>query len=337
MSKIMYDVITIGTASLDVFLRVKNFKASQKFLTLPLGEKIEVTDFNISSGGGATNCAITFKRLGFKTLAVFEVGEDPFSDFITNELKKEKVDLSVSLNKKLPTAYSTVLVDENGERVILVKRGAAQDLTLAEIPFRKYQAKWLYLAPGNISFEAIKKLVFYYKKAGTKIALNPSKAQITLGLKKLEPILKICEVVILNKEEGSYLTGIPLKNSDKIFKTLDNLVEGILILTDGKNGAEVSDSHHFWKAGIFKNKKVIDRTGAGDAFGSAFVSGLMIKNENCLKGKCDISNINYALRLASANSTSVVESLGAKIGILTKTQFEKDKRWDNLKIETKKL
>jgi len=333
----MYDVITIGTASLDVFLKVKNFKASQRFLTFPLGEKIEVTDFNISSGGGATNCAVTFKRLGFKTLTVFEVGQDPFKDFIINELQKEKIDQSVSLNKKLPTAYSTVLVNENGERVILVKRGAAQDLTLKEIPYQKYQAKWLYLAPGNISFETIKKLIFYYKKTGAKIALNPSKAQIALGLKKIEPILKICDVVILNKQEGGYLTGFPLKNSDKIFKTLDNLVKGILILTDGKNGAEVSDSFHFWKAGIFKNKKVIDRTGAGDAFGSAFVAGLMMKNENCLKGKCDISNINYALRLASANSTSVVESLGAKGGILTKAQFEKNNRWNNLKIETKKI
>ncbi len=333
----MYDVITIGTASLDVFLKVKNLKASQKFLTFPLGEKIEVADFNISSGGGATNCAVTFKRLGFKTLAVFEVGQDPFADFIINELKKEKVDLNVSLNKKLPTAYSTVLVNETGERVILVKRGAAQDLTLAEIPYQKHQAKWLYLAPGNINFETIKKLIFYYKKAGTKIALNPSKAQISLGLKKLEPILKICDVVILNKQEGSYLTGISLKSSDKIFKTLDKSIKGILILTDGKNGVEISDSYHLWKAGIFKNKKIIDRTGAGDAFGSAFVAGLMIKNEDCLKGKCNVSNINYALRLASANSTSVVESLGAKVGILTKTQFEKNNRWNNLKIEIKKL
>ena len=58
--------------------------------------------------------------------------------------------------------------------------------------------------------------------------------------------------------------------------------------------------------------KGVNTTGAGDAFGSGFVAGLMAKND-----------INFALRLAAANATSVVEHIGAQEGILTKSDFSK--------------
>ena len=66
---------------------------------------------------------------------------------------------------------------------------------------------------------------------------------------------------------------------------------------------------------------MVDRTGAGDAFGSGFVAGLI-----------QASRIEYAIRLGSANATSVVEYVGAKKGIVTKNDFEKSSRWKNFKI-----
>jgi len=104
-------------------------------------------------------------------------------------------------------------------------------------------------------------------------------------------------------------------------------------MTDGPNGVMVSDGANIYQSGIFKDQKVVDRTGAGDAFGSGFVAGLAHKRENCEKGLCRTDNIEYAIRLASANATSVVEQIGAKKGILTKEEFEKDKRWENFQIK----
>jgi sugar/nucleoside kinase (ribokinase family) len=104
-----------------------------------------------------------------------------------------------------------------------------------------------------------------------------------------------------------------------------------LVITDAERGSKVSDGKTVWRAGVFRERKLADRTGAGDAFGSGFVAGLMQKGEKCEKGICKPQNIAYALRLASANATSNIESIGAKSGILTKKGFQA-KRWSRLGI-----
>ena len=82
---------------------------------------------------------------------------------------------------------------------------------------------------------------------------------------------------------------------------------------------------------------MVDRTGAGDAFGSGFVAGLMRHKEECKKGLCSHLAVEYAIRLGSANATSMVESIGAKSGILTQKEFEKDHRWQKLSIKVVRL
>jgi len=66
-----------------------------------------------------------------------------------------------------------------------------------------------------------------------------------------------------------------------------------------------SDGETIVRAGMYQDVKVIDRTGAGDAFGSGFLS-------QWAQGK----SLKDAIVFASANSTSVVTKIGAKPGIL---------------------
>ena len=70
----------------------------------------------------------------------------------------------------------------------------------------------------------------------------------------------------------------------------------------------------------------MDRTGAGDAFGAGFVSVLM-------RG----GSIEEAIRFAAANSTMVVETLGATEGVLTRKEFEGSSRWGNLFISIQSI
>jgi sugar/nucleoside kinase (ribokinase family) len=109
----------------------------------------------------------------------------------------------------------------------------------------------------------------------------------------------------------------------KILYALEENFSGIIVITDGKNGSILSDGKIRLRAGIFKERKLIDRTGAGDAFGAGFVAGI-IQNPG---------DYSYAIRLASANATSNIEIIGAKTGILTKEDFLKNSRWGKLKIE----
>src|SRR3989344_4491410 len=325
----MFDIITIGTATRDVFLTSSFFKVFRdtehlKKNGFPTGEaqcftlggKVEIDKPIFTTGGGGTNAATPFSRQGLKTTA-FAIKD-----------------------KNKGTAHSTILLSTAGERTILVYRGASGDLTTDEIPFKKIKAKWAYIAPSNIAFDAMGKIFNYLYKNGTLIAFNPSKYYIELGIDKLKPFLEKSKAVILNREEASYLTGVDYQNEREIFKKLDEITPGIVVMTDGPNGVMVSDGANIYQSGIFKDQKVVDRTGAGDAFGRGFVAGLAHKRENCGKslpagrhGLCRTDNIEYAIRLASANATSVVEQIGAKKGILTKEEFEKDKRWENFQIK----
>ena len=342
----MFDVITIGTATRDVFLRSELFRVLKdpshlKKIGFPTGEaqcfafggKLEVGEPIFTTGGGATNAAFMFRRQGLRTAALIKIGEDESAEQILRELKREKIKTFAARDKKRSTAYSVVLLAPGGERTILVYRGASGDLKSDEVPWRKLQSRWAYISPGKISFSLVSNLFNHFARKGTLIAFNPSKYFIEMGLKKLRPLLTKTKVVILNREEAARLTGIDYERERKIFKKIDEAVPGIVVMTDGPKGVMVSDGYHIYQAGIFKEKVVADRLGAGDAFGSGFVAGLIQKKEKCDKGKCRVYNINYAIRLGSANATSVIEQIGAKQGILTRSEFEKSPRFKSLEMK----
>jgi len=330
----MFDIITFGSATRDLFIKSKEFKTlkNKEFLTgegvcFGLGSKIYLDDLFFSTGGGGTNTAATFAKQGFKTAYVGMVGKDAGGRAIQEELKNLGIKGFISEDNKFKTAYSIIISVSLKERTILVYNGACHQLTTQDIPFSRLRAKWIYIAGlSGRSAQALLPIINFAKKHKIKVALNPGAFQLKLGLKGLKNVLDIVDVLSLNQEEGAALTGLPFNQEKEIFKKLDRYIRGIAVMTKGREGAVVSDGKYLYRAGIFKEKRFTDRTGAGDAFGAGFVSGLM------RTGK-----IEEAIRLGSANATAVVEYLGAKNGLLTKSQFEKDLRWEKFKIVKIKL
>lgn len=332
----MFDVITFGTATRDAFVRSEAFKIieSGKFITgkaecFPLGSKIEIPEIVFTTGGGATNAAVTFARQGLKTACFSVVGNDVSGKAVIEELKKEKVAVDFFVkNNKFNTAYSILFLTSFGERTIFVYRGASEHWSRDDLlKFKnKLKAKWFYLAPlGGESAKHFEFLVNFAKKNNIKVACNLSKAQIEMGLKKIAPILKKLDVLILNQEEAAYLVGIDYKKENEIFKKLDEIVDGIVVMTKGPEGASISDGKNRWEVGVYKEKKSVDRTGAGDAFGSGFIAGII-----------KYGNIEKAIKLAGANATSVIEYIGAKKGILAERDYKK-RNWGKLKVKKQNI
>ncbi len=346
----MYDVITIGTATEDLFLRSPLFRVLRDPRELKkigvftgeaqcfaLGAKIEIKELAFATGGGATNAAVTFGRQGFKTASLIRINKDEASEHILKELQKEKIVPFAIKDEKQKTAHSVILLAPGGERTILVYRGASDDLKIKEIPFNKLKARWAYVSPGNIEFSVIKMIFNHFSENKTLIAFNPSKYFLSMGARKLKPLLSKSKVVILNREEASYLTGIDYKKEREVFRKLNKLVSGIAIMTQGPEGVSISDGIKIYRADIFPGK-LIDRTGAGDAFGSGFVTALIKYQISGVRRQVfNEEQIKYAIRLGTANATSVIENIGAKSGILKRRQFEKNPRWKKLAIKTIKI
>ncbi|MEK9173263.1 MAG: carbohydrate kinase family protein [Patescibacteria group bacterium] len=361
-------VITIGTGTRDVVLRgdffrvVHDPKHLKKFgfptgeaqcFTLGSGGKIEIQEPIFALGGGAANAAVTFARQGFVTEALIKIGRDQVGEEILRTLKKEGVRPVPIFDKKLGTSYSLILISPDGERTILNYRGASKDLVLSEIPKRDFKVDCAYVVPGAISVPVVVSILKKLKQKGAFVAMNPSRHYIEIGAKKLRPILDLIDVIILNREEGAFLTGKRYLDEKGIFRKFDEMVGGLAVMTDGPKGVMVSDGRRIYKAGIYKEKRVADRTGAGDSFGSGFVAGLLRQVSGArfpastlvtagrqVLGKrkeWSQKEIEYAIRLGSANATSNVEEIGAQSGILTRRQFETQNRWKNLPINNSKI
>lgn len=80
----------------------------------------------------------------------------------------------------------------------------------------------------------------------------------------------------------------------------------MIIVSDGPNGVCASDGKTIVAAGMYEDVPVLDRTGAGDAFASGFLS-------QWAQGK---NLLQESIIFASATSTNVVTTIGAKAGIL---------------------
>jgi ribokinase len=341
----MYDIVTIGSATRDNFLKldyqlVKWSKTSSgRAIALPLGEKLEVKKVFLTIGGNAANASVTFSRQGFKTGCFGKVGNDLSGQELISRLKKEGIDPFFSVSFKKPTAYSVLLLSDKGERTILGYHGAADDLGLEDIPWSKLKSNWWYLSLSGESDKLLEPLLKFAKKNNIKVAFNPSGHHIKHYRNRILSVLKYLSFLVVNETEAANLTGISFKKEKEVFRRLDKLTPGIVAVTSGPKGVMVSDGKQVYKAGIIREQKQVDRTGAGDAFGSGFVAGLMQKIGNW---KLKIENlspeaIKYAIRLATANAASVVEHIGATEGILTKKDFETNPRWKNLKISMRKF
>ena len=344
----MFDVISIGTAVRDAFVVLKDVKDENvqvikdrrfktgKAVAFSHGSKISIPSIVFTTGGGATNAATTFGRQGFNAACFCVVGADVSGETIMRELRTERVRFLFKRDpdKGHKTGYSIILLSPSGERTILTYRGASEDLRPAMIPWEKMASRWLYLAPlGGAAPEVFADIMRKARLKKMTVAVNPSAKTLKRGLAWFSRAMKGAAVLILNEEEAAYLTGMPYGADKKIFRKLDRAVGGIVVMTKGPKGVVVSDGTRIYAAGVFKEKAVVDRTGAGDAFGSGFVAGLIRRQ----KGKAfrlenvTPADIHYAIRLGSANGTSVVEHIGAKEGILSARQM-REQRWQSLKI-----
>jgi len=345
--QLMYDVISVGRATLDVFIKSKQIKTvrdpehlrSKNFATgeaecLPLGGKLEIPPPVFAIGGGGANSATTFARQELKSAAILSVGRDLVSQSIKNHLRQEGIRPLLTEDKKHGTAYSVVLLAQGGERTILHYPGASSYLNKGDISWPGLRAGWFYLAPGDIPLGLVLELARAGRKNRGLIAINPSDHYLKMGADKLKPLLSLAEVVVVNREEAAFLTKADYRDEKEIFRRLDKMIGGLAVMTDGPRGALASDGRNIYSAPKFKYKGVADRTGAGDAFGSGFVAGLVRRQS---APPFSPEDIVFSLTLGSANATSVVEQVGAQAGILTRSGFDRSARWRKLKIQVDKI
>lgn len=263
-----YEVCVVGDAFIDI--------------TVPLSLKdivyrgVNLFEIKLTCGGTA-NVAVWLSRFGVKSCFFGKVGNDIFGHFFKKDLLNENVtDLTV-VGKNLQTGICICMVNKSGERSMLVNRGANDFLKIKDINvyFHKIsKADAIYFTGYSLISKVTAKSIKYLIKkiSGNRvICFNPGSYNIINDEHK-EIIKNYCDILILNLEEAQILTK--LKEVKSILENLEKLVE-VLVLTMGGKGCIVSKEGKRIKIPALKVEKVIDTTGAGDAFSAGFLKGFV--------------------------------------------------------------
>ena len=327
----MYDVITVGSATVDVFakthfselIKIIDPKGETDLLAFPSGTKILIDDLEFTTGGGGANTAVALSRLGHKVAFIGKLGQGTNSDFIHKDLEKEKIDL-LCAHGKGNAGYSIILDTLEHDRTILTYKGINDELKAADVSFRKLKTKWFYFsAMMSESFHTLEKIAEFAQQHKIKIAFNPSTYLAEKGSRYLKNILNRTELLVLNKEETELLVGEDAMH-DMLFR-LRGLGPKIAVITDGKNDLHVIDENFIYSA-FPPPVKIIDATGAGDAFAASFLCGLLKKN-----------GVEFAIKLGVANAQSVVSHYGAKNILLKYNDAAKAAKKLKMKVHKKRI
>lgn len=309
MSGQIPSIVSIGAAVQDVFLShsdefkpVTDKTLHEQVMQLEMGGKADVNNIDFATGGGATNASVTFARQGLHASFMGTIGHDPAGQAVLDDLDKEGVGTKhVSYAKKLNTGYSVLLLASNGERTILTYRGASTHYDVKHFNLDDVDADWVYVSSMAGSMEALAHIFDQAKEKGIKVFFNPGKGELKHP-GKLKGLLDDVDVISVNKEEAQ--TIVEGESPEELARHLLHYVS-VAIVSDGPDGVVATDGTTVVRAGMYEDVKVVDRTGAGDAFGSGFLS-------QWSQGK----PLKDCVVFASANSTSVVTKIGAKAGIL---------------------
>lgn len=331
MAKI-FDVVTVGGAARDITFYTKEGKLvaqmkdplRQKLLGFEYGAKINIEKSFCTFGGGAANASVALVRLGLKTAAIARVGKDEDGRAVVANLVKNKIDTKfIQVDPVEKTGFSFIATfGPEVEHTAFLFRGANNNLKL-ETRNLKLKTGWFYVA--SLSGEGWRGIMDTVTSTKSRLAWNPGNKQLAVGLLGLKKYMAKTAIFFVNKDEAIELvTSLPkykkagtawLNQPKNLFGVLAEFCPGILVITDGAKGAYLYLRGKIYHQ-ISLSKKIVDTTGAGDAFCSSFLAGYIRYCGNVLK----------AAKLAALNSAYNLTGIGAQEPLLNWKEAERKMR-----------
>jgi len=259
-------IAVVGSSNMDLVVKSKRIPA--------IGETILGGDFIMAPGGKGANQAVAAAKLGARVFFIAKLGEDIFGSQSLNNFKKEGVNTKYVLQtKESPSGVALIMVDDDGNNLIVVAPGANHKLSPEDVKDAESDiaSSGALVAQLEVPIETIECAAGLANKSNVPFILDPAPAQ------KLSPqLLKMVDVLTPNETEAQFLTGVEVKDRDSAGKAAKKLLDcGVktVILTMGVNGylTVSNEGTEFVPA---RKVKATDSTAAGDAFTGSLAVGL---------------------------------------------------------------
>lgn len=315
------DFVAIGDIVIDQFIRLQqahqtvNKDNQQTELCMVFGTKIpfEFAEEVVAVGNSA-NAAVSAARLGLGSGLISHIGDDENGKKCLVELERNKVSTQfITTHPGMHTNYHFVLWF-GSERTILIKHEKFPEM-MPDIG----SPSWFYLSSmGENSLPFHSKIAEYLEAhPNINLVFQPGTYQIKFGTEALARLYKRTALFFCNLEEAQIILKNNTRDIAVLLANLRNLGPALPVITDGPNGAytfikDTDGVEHIGFMPIYPDvAPPYERTGAGDAFASAFSSAIAL-------GKSE----EDALKYGSINSMSVCQYIGAQKGLLTVAQIE---------------
>jgi len=261
-----------------VYDRIMDFPGYFKDYIMPekahiLNVSFAVNGLTESFGGTAGNIAYNLSLLGLRPVILATAGRD--FGIYKKWLAKNRIDISrIKIIKNKNTASCYITTDKADNQITAFNPGALESISSVNNISRFYRSAPLrsrmtlaIISPGNN--KDMENYARVYKKNKIFYIYDPGQ-QIT-SLKKSSLLAGIAgaSALVGNDYEFDLIKKITGWTAKKI---LDKV--SILIITKGEKGAEIYDKNKIFKIPAVKLKKIVDPTGAGDAFRAGLIAGL---------------------------------------------------------------
>jgi glucosamine-6-phosphate deaminase len=271
-------LFAVGDLCVDV---LQEIRSGPKF-----GEEHALRDLDFSIGGNAANFAVVSSRLGLDPLLISAIGRDFSTAFLGKELRSSGVRSSLISSAK-ENAYSSIEVSRTGERAIQSVKNCLNDITASRVG----RALLPKLSEGDFVFfggffhlvnlrPGFKGLLEKIKRKRAVVCFDV--CFDTGGKWKIGGLLPYIDYLFLNEVELRHITRSGSKNVRAM--SLMKKGAGAVVLKQGRKGATLYEHGLDPFASSAVKVKVLDTTGAGDAFNAGYVYGLMRgwSHRNCL-------------------------------------------------------
>lgn len=254
-----------------------------------------------SFGGTGANIAYGLALLGVNPMLFSLVGKD-FKKNFGKHLKENGVDVRVYVDKKSETANFSVMKNPQGKDVGTWHPNAYKNIHKISFlkTIKKSELKDVSIAifsPGTPESTVKHMIEFRIFYSDGLIIFDPGQMVAFYSKKQLVECIKMADIFILNEMEYKQAKNILKEDSLVLIKDLNK----VMIKTQGEKGSVIFEDGEKTKIKAIIPKKVLDTTGAGDAYRAGLIFGLW-------QGK----SITEACMLGAEISSKNVEFVGCQ-------------------------
>jgi len=242
----------------------------------PWGETVLGSDFKLGPGGKGSNQAVAAARAKGSVSFITKLGRDTFGDMARKMYADEGIDARfVVPTDEYPTGAAAIIIDEKkGDNAIIVFPGACSHLTTAELDRAKDEiaAAAAFMTNLEMPVPLVLHGLKLARSLGVTTILNPAPA-----LPVPAEIFALCDYATPNEHEAEGLTGIKVESiADAERAAASLLAKGVknAVITLGSQGVLLKTATLTQHVPAISAGKVVETTGAGDAFNGGFAVAL---------------------------------------------------------------